>query len=76
MAMSLDQIKRVISALDEKDKAELAFALLESLDDASIDADVEQIWNDEAERRYAAYKAGSLESVPADAVMDRAKRPS
>ncbi len=43
---------------------------LDSLDDLS-GAENDQLWAEEAERRYAEYKAGNLESIPADEVFAR-----
>ena len=51
-------------------RADLASRLLDSLDDLS-DEENEQLWALEGERRYAAYKAGTIESVPADEVFAR-----
>jgi putative addiction module component (TIGR02574 family) len=51
-------------------RAELASQLLDSLDDLSEDEN-DQLWAQEAERRYAEYKAGNLEAVPADEVFAR-----
>ena len=46
--------------------------LIEELD-ASVDADAEQLWIDEAQRRYDAYLKGELETIPGDDVMKRAR---
>lgn len=51
-------------------RAELASRLLESLDDLSEEEN-DQLWAQEAERRYAEYKAGNIEAVPADEVFAR-----
>jgi putative addiction module component (TIGR02574 family) len=51
-------------------RAELADQLLESLDELS-EEEAEQLWAAEAERRYADYKAGRIESTTADAVFAR-----
>ncbi|HYR29287.1 MAG TPA: addiction module protein [Thermoanaerobaculia bacterium] len=51
-------------------RAELASQLLESLDDLT-EAEADELWAEEAERRYAAYKAGEMESVPADELFAR-----
>ena len=44
--------------------------LLQSDADIS-EAENDQLWADEAEKRYAAYKAGTLEAIPADEVFAR-----
>ena len=51
-------------------RAELASQLLESLDDLS-ETEIEQLWAAEAERRYAEYKAGRVEAIPAEEVFAR-----
>jgi putative addiction module component (TIGR02574 family) len=51
-------------------RAELASQLLESLDDLSEEEN-EQLWAREAERRYAEYRAGKIEAVPAEEVFQR-----
>jgi putative addiction module component (TIGR02574 family) len=51
-------------------RAELATELLESLEDVSEEEN-ERLWAEEAERRYADYKAGRLESVSADELFAR-----
>jgi hypothetical protein len=45
---------------------------IEELDE-SVDADMEQLWIEEAQRRYDAYVNGELEALPGDDVMDRAR---
>lgn len=51
-------------------RSKLASRLLESLGDLSED-ESDQLWAREAERRYADYKAGRIEAVPADEVFER-----
>jgi putative addiction module component (TIGR02574 family) len=51
-------------------RAELASQLLDSLDDLSEEEN-EQLWAQEAERRYAEYKAGRIEAVPSEEVFER-----
>ena len=51
-------------------RAELASQLLDSLDDLT-DEETDQLWAEEAERRYADYKAGKVDSVPAEEVFAR-----
>ena len=51
-------------------RAELASELLDSLDDLS-EEESDQLWAEEAERRFADYKAGKIEAVPAEEVFAR-----
>jgi len=41
--------------------------------DTSVDADAEQFWIEEAQRRYDAYLKGELEALEGDDVMKRAR---
>lgn len=70
--MSRDYKDIVAEALDLPltARAELAGRLLESLDDLS-EEESEQLWADEAERRYTEYKVGAIEAVPASEVFAR-----
>jgi hypothetical protein len=45
---------------------------IEELDE-SVDADAEQLWIEEAQRRYDAYLKGELEAREGDDVMNRAR---
>jgi putative addiction module component (TIGR02574 family) len=54
------------------DRAKLAAELLESLEEA--EADVENAWAREIERRVAAARAGELASTDWRAVLDRVER--
>jgi putative addiction module component (TIGR02574 family) len=51
-------------------RAELASQLLDSLDELSEEEN-DRLWAQEAERRYAEYKAGNVEAVTADEVFAR-----
>ena len=72
MSAHFDDIERQARSLPLKEKAALARVLIEELD-TSIDADAEQLWVDEAQRRYDAYLKGELEALPGDDVMARAR---
>jgi putative addiction module component (TIGR02574 family) len=72
MSTHFDDIQRQARALPVKEKAALARLLIEELDTAG-NADAEQIWIDEAQRRYDAYQKGELEALPGDDVMNRAR---
>jgi putative addiction module component (TIGR02574 family) len=51
-------------------RAELASQLLDSLDDLTEEEN-DQLWAQEGERRYAEYKAGNVDAVPAEEVFAR-----
>lgn len=72
MGALFDELERQARALTPQEKASLARILIEELDPA-VDAEVEQIWIDEAQSRYDAFLKGELEALPGDAVMARAR---
>jgi putative addiction module component (TIGR02574 family) len=72
MSAHFDDIEKQARSLPSKEKAALARLLIEELD-KSVDANAEQLWIDEAQRRYDAYLKGELEALPGDEVMKRAR---
>ena len=72
MSTHFDDIERQARALPLKEKAALASILINELD-LSVDADAEQLWIDEAQRRYDAYLNGELEALAGDDVMAEAR---
>ena len=73
MARPLDEIERDAIALAPEERAALAERLLATLDDGE-DADAEEAWLAEAERRYQEYRAGRLKAAPADQAFAEARR--
>lgn len=72
MSSLFDEVQRQAQMLTAHEKAALAHLLIEELDSFS-DADVEQIWIAESQRRYQTYLRGEVESRPGDEVMARAR---
>jgi hypothetical protein len=70
--MTVDEIKREALRLDPETRAELAHALLNSLDSLS-DAEIERLWIEEAARRDAELDTGTASSSPALDVLARAR---
>jgi len=70
MARDLKDIAAEVLELPLAARAELAGKLLDSLDDLT-DEENDQLWAEEAERRYADYKAGKIQAIPADEVFAR-----
>lgn len=70
--MTIEELKREALSLDPETRAELAHALLSSLDSLS-DAEIERLWIDEAARRDAELDAGAAGSSPARDVLARAR---
>ncbi len=73
MTTNLEKLEKEVRALSSREKAALARTLIEDLD-AAVDENVEEIWIEEAQRRYAAYRAGDLEAVPGEEAMRRARQ--
>ncbi len=70
MSRNLKDIAAEALELPLTSRAELASQLLASLDDPT-EEESEQLWAEEAERRYAAYQAGHIDAIPADEVFAR-----
>lgn len=70
MSRDIKQIAAEALELPLTARAELASQLLASLDDLSEEEN-EQLWAQEAERRYAEYKAGRIDAVSAEEVFAR-----
>ena len=72
MSAHFHELEMQARALPVEEKAALARLLIEQLD-TSVDANAEQLWIDEAQRRYDAYQKGELDSRPGDEAMARAR---
>jgi len=72
MSPLFDQVQKQAQMLTAQEKAALAHQLIEDLD-SSLDAEVEQLWIAESQRRYEAYVKGELQSVPGDEAMANAR---
>ena len=70
MRRDLKDIAAEVLDLPVTARAELASQLLDSLDELS-EEETDRLWAQEAERRYAEYKAGNLPGVPAEEVFER-----
>ncbi|HET7275629.1 MAG TPA: addiction module protein [Longimicrobiaceae bacterium] len=64
--MSMEQVEAEVLKLPRQVRARLAEALIASLDE---DSEIEQAWENEAERRYQRYLAGEEEAIPASQVL-------
>lgn len=67
-SMKLAEIESAALRLDARSRARLAERLLGSLDDLS-EAEIEELWLDEAERREQEWDAGEVEGIPAEQVL-------
>ena len=73
MCEDIRKIEKQAQGLPPKDRARLAMALIESLDEGQ-DEDVEKLGLDEAERRLEDYRAGRIEAIPANEVFERIEK--
>jgi len=71
---NLQRLRQQALALDDKDRADLAYDLLDTLDPGPA-SEVDQAWLDEAGRRVADLDAGRTRTIPvAEVVKDIEKR--
>lgn len=73
MPSALADLKRKAAQLNENERAELALALIESLD-GEADVGVEEAWQIEVERRVAQIERGGVKLTPGDEVFARVRR--
>lgn len=76
MSLTVHELEAEARHLTAAERAELAQRLFASLEDevpAGSEAEVEQAWLNEADRRYERYLAGETKSVPAADVLARVR---
>ena len=67
MSTSADKLASEIKDLPDAEKLRLVDAILADLD--KPDPEIDRIWAEEARKRWAAYKAGSIHTVSYEEVM-------
>ena len=67
MAKNVDDITEEIRKLSDVDKLTLLETIVSDLD--KPDPEIDQVWADEARKRWAAYKAGKVSTVSYESVM-------
>jgi putative addiction module component (TIGR02574 family) len=72
MARSIEEIETELMQLGPHARAALAKTLLDSLDTLS-EAEYEALWIEEAEARYADFRAGRTTAIDGDEVFARAR---
>ena len=73
MSSDLEELKQKASRLSEQERADLALALIESLD-GPADVDVEEAWRTEIERRIRQIENGDVQLLPGEEVFARVRR--
>lgn len=75
MSDTLADLKEKAVRLSEAERAELALALIESLDGPiDFDVGVEEAWRVEIERRTGQIERGEVRPIPGDEVFERLRR--
>jgi hypothetical protein len=72
VSSQFDDLEKRARALSREEKAALARVLIDELDPVN-EPGVEELWLEEARRRYDAYRRGEVLSVPGDEAMVRAR---
>jgi putative addiction module component (TIGR02574 family) len=67
MSTTADKLASEIQALPNVEKLRLVEAILTDL--SKPDPEIDRVWAEEARKRWAAYKAGSIPSVSYEEVM-------
>lgn len=73
MSVLLAELEQQARTLSPEERAHLAEVLLESLHDASL-SEIETEWQQEIEKRVAAYDRGETQTYPAEDVFAEARR--
>jgi putative addiction module component (TIGR02574 family) len=69
MARTIEKIEEEIRSLSAAEKAELLRSLITELD-VPTEADVEQAWLEEAQRRHRELVEGKVKGVPGERVFE------
>jgi hypothetical protein len=67
MSPSSDKLKKEIESLPDVEKLRLVDAILADLD--RPDPEIDRVWAEEARKRWAAYRAGDVQTVSYDDAM-------
>ncbi len=72
MSAMMDKLTSEIKSLSDIEKLRLVDAILADLD--RPDPEVDRVWIEEAQRRWAAYKDGRISTVSYEDVMSKHRR--
>ncbi len=73
MTSNINEIGKKALELSARDRALLIRQLLESLEEGEEEENSEELWIDEAKRRYNRYKQGKISERPVNQVLKDAK---
>jgi hypothetical protein len=72
MSSQFDDLEKRARSLSREEKAALARVLIDELDPVN-EPGVDELWLEEARRRYDANRRGEMQSIPGDEAMARAR---
>ena len=72
MATNADKLLSEIRALPDKEKFQVLEGILTDLDKS--DEEIDQVWAEEARKRWSRYKAGHLQTVSYEELMHKYNR--
>jgi len=72
MAAMVRDIVTQVSSMPDADKLQLVDLILRQLD--KPDPEIDRVWAKEARKRWQAYKAGTIETVSYEQVMEKHQR--
>lgn len=72
MAKAVDKLAAEIHGLPDVEKLRLVDTILADLD--RPDPEIDRVWAEEARKRWGAYKAGRVPTVPYETVMAKYRR--
>jgi hypothetical protein len=72
MSSQFDDLEKRARSLSREEKAALARVLIDELDPVN-EPGVDELWLEEARRRYDAYRREEMQSIPGDEAMARAR---
>ena len=72
MGNTVEDLEAAVLQLPEEGRARLAKTLIQSLEDSPEDS-TEQIWFEEADRRYQEIRRGEVEAQDSDEVLREAR---
>ena len=72
MATQADRLVNEIRALPDEEKLRVVDAILTDLD--KPDQEIDQVWAEEARKRWNSYKAGQLQTVSYEELMRKYNR--
>jgi len=74
MSKTAEQMKGQLAGLSVKDRAELAYYLLHTLDkDSNSESEVQEAWEAEVNRRWAEIENGKVKGIPAEKAIARVR---